>query len=112
MIKPIPLSLLGDSVTYLETKDGRWGQSVASEVEVRQVSVQAISAISKVKSQQNESNSYQLLLFFDCVNSLPKWQTFKLDDRIRYEGETYRIAKVEVIKTFDGQAHHIEVMLE
>ncbi|ASB95825.1 Minor capsid protein [Streptococcus equi subsp. equi] len=110
-VKPIPKELLVDTVTYLAVgnKDS-WGAETVVSTELSQVLVQPRSSIQR--GQQNESNSYELLLFFDCVNSLPVDHQFKVDDKISYLGKEYRIASVEVLKAFDQSPHHYEVMLE
>lgn len=107
-IKPIPLDLLIDSAVYIFTERDRWQGKSVKRIGLENVLIQGKSAIKR--SQQSESDSYELLLFFDIIHSRPADFIFSVDDLVEVDGKEYRISQVEAAKSFDG-VHHYEVFL-
>lgn len=107
MIKPMPKEMLIHSVTYEEFYENRHGQGFKDPIELKHVLIQPVSSIKR--SNLSDEVSYNSLLFFDCVNSRPSDITFKKKSRIKFNGESMVVDKVNPIYTFN--LHHYELEL-
>lgn len=108
MIRPMPLAVLIHTVTYEEyQKEDRYGNNFKKPVTLENVLVQPVSSISRTAT--GDQISYNSLMFFDCVNSLPSTIEFVKDSKITFNGKSMIIDKVNPIYTFD--LHHYELEL-
>lgn len=108
MINPMPKAILIHSVEYKEYKGkDRYGKEYKEPITLKDVLVQPVSSINRTGSA--DAISYNSLMFYDCVNSLPKNIKFTKESIITFNNEEMIINKVNPIYTFD--LHHYELEL-
>lgn len=108
MIKPMPRAVLIHSVEYYEyTKKDRYGNGFKKPIMLKNVLVQPVSNIKS--NNVGEEVSYKSLMFFDCINSIPKNLKFKKLSKIVFNGDEMIINKVNPIYAFN--LHHYELEL-
>jgi len=65
-----------------------------------------------VRNSEGELQTDVLILFFDCVNSLPAGTVFQKNDKLVKDGTTYKVRTVEVLTNpMTNKVHHYEVRL-
>ena len=109
-MRPIPKRLLIHrlSVSEMGEKD-RWGN--AAEGQKKELSFVRIEPSGKiVRGKDNVEVQLAATLFYDCLNSRPKGQTFSQGMILTFMGEKYRVQTVEPL--YDGKKlHHYEIGL-
>lgn len=104
----IPVRFLPHSGTfesYLGTASSikNYGPVVQMEhVRFEPVKQNAMTSLGDMKNDR-------FLLIFDCLNSMPEGLTFKVDDRIAYDGITLRVRKATPFCADSDTVHHWEV---
>ena len=109
MIRPIPVHLLPDSVTYEEYEGSeRWGDNWKSPITLSNVRVQEVSSLTL--SNIREQRQFTSLLFFDAVTSKADAPfVFVEKSKVTYNGQSYVVNKVNEVKAFT--LHHYELEL-
>lgn len=108
MIRAMPKAILIHSVEYKEyIGKGRYGKEYKEPITLENVLIQPVSSISRTNAM--DSISYNSLMFYDCVNSLPKKVEFKKESIITFNSEEMIINKINPIYTFN--LHHYELEL-
>ncbi|MEK4701989.1 putative minor capsid protein [Solibacillus sp. FSL R7-0668] len=110
MVKPIPRSLLPDTVVYREKNDdgGFYGGDYKNDVTLSYVRVDELSA--HELSQLTDGEKYSHLLFFDAVNSVASAPfEFKVNSQVDFKGQTLTVQKAIPCYTFFGKLHHWEI---
>ena len=110
-IEPIPLELLGDSVTYTIKGDlNEWGDPGTS-VELTLNNVRVTENKNLRQSNIDYENNPKYRLFYDMTNSSGLSQDFVLNGIIVYEGIELRVNSIFPKKAFGSEIHHYEVDL-
>lgn len=109
-MRPIPKKLLIHRLSVSETGEkDRWGN--ADEEPKQELSFVRIEPSGKiVRGKDNAEIQLAATLFYDCVNSRPKGQTFSQSMILTFLSEKYRVQTVEPL--YDGKKlHHYEIGL-
>lgn len=112
MVKPIPRSLLHDTVVFREKNDadGFYGGDYKEDVTLLHVRVDELSA--RELSQLSEGEKYSHLLFIDAVNSVASAPVeFKVNSQVEFNGKILTVQKTIPCRTHFGKLHHWEVEL-
>lgn len=109
-MKSIPKKLLIHTVKHIREKEtDRWGCSnIEYENELRFVRIEPSKQIARDKN--NAEIQLSATLFFDCHNSKPTSVEFRVDDKVLFKGEAYRIKIIEPLHDED-KLHHYELGL-
>jgi len=111
MSNPIPNRLLKHSATlypYIGTINGADQFGVA--VPLTHIYVEPVQQNAMTSTGDMKNDTFRV--FFDRMNSAPMCQTFKVKDKIIYEGLTCRIRKAQPIKpAISDILHHWELNL-
>ena len=109
-MKPIPKNLLIHSGTIQGvTSVDDWGVETVSEpIELTNVRFEPTSKV--VRKKNNEEVQTTSVMFYDCVNSLPKGQSFTEDTIIKFTNGEYRVVAVDTLYD-NSKLHHYEVLL-
>lgn len=108
MIRPMPLAMLIHKVTYEEyLGEGRYGVEYKEPVLLKNVLVQPVSSLQRTST--GDSEAFNSLMFFDCVNSKPLDVKFVKDSKITFKGDEMILNRVNPIYTFN--LHHYELEL-
>lgn len=105
-MRQIPKIILIHSGTYYNVSKDEYGNDTItasaplSAIRCEPVKSSALKALGEMKDDV-------LTLYFDCVNSSPKGQTFSKYDKINFKGQLYEIRDVK-----DFSPHHYEVYLK
>ncbi len=105
-MRQIPKIVLIHSGTYYNVSKDEYGNDTItasaplSAIRCEPVKSSALKALGEMKDDV-------LTLYFDCVNSSPKGQTFSKYDKITFNGQSYEIRDVK-----DFSPHHYEVALK
>ncbi len=100
-VKPIPSSLLNDSITLLAPTAS--GYSETEVTEVRVVSTDEITDYVRLRAR----DIGELTVYYDCVNSSPAGVEFAAGMSILYNGKRYELISAQ---TFCAeQPHHIRI---
>lgn len=109
-MKPIPKALLIHRAVLKrpKTKD-RWGSAeYENDVDLQRIRMEPSSKI--IRDKNNQEVQLAALLFFDCRNSRPTGQAFRLDDIVVFNGQQHRIQLIAPL--YDGRGlHHYEIGL-
>ncbi len=109
MLKPLPRRLLIHSCTIVRLgKPDKWGDR--AEKDRTDLSVIRIETTDeRTQDKQNTAKTKSAVLYYDCVLSKPAGYTFRLGDRVTFEGKDYNIQKIRRFDT--NKPHHYEVEL-
>lgn len=110
MVKPIPRSLLPDTVIYREKddNDGFYGGDYKDDVTLNFVRVDELST--RELSQLAEGERFSHLMFFDAVNSVSSAPIeFKVNSQVKFNDQTLTVQKAIPCRTHFGKLHHWEV---
>ena len=109
MVRPIPLHLLKDSVTYEEyDSKSRFDDTWKPPVSLRNVRIQEMSSMSI--STIRDHSAFKLLMFYDVVNSKSDNAfNFVEKSKVTYKENVYVVNKVTAVEAF--KLHHYEVEL-
>ncbi len=107
-MRPIPRALLIHEAILKRPKIvDRWG-STEYEEDVSLQRVRIEPSFKVIRDKNNQEIQLAALLFFDCRNSRPARQTFRLDDVVIFNGQQHRVQVVEPL--YDGRhLHHYEI---
>lgn len=107
-MKPIPRSLLIHSAELYSVAEGAW-QDEEKTLLAQLTNIRIEPCTKLVTTSDNRSVMLSATLFYDCRNSSPK-VVFSVGQRVRFEGQEYRVEVVESL--CDRQKlHHLEVGL-
>ena len=109
LVKPIPIHLLPDTVTYEEYEGSeRWGDTWTAPVTLSNVRVEDMSSLTM--SNIREQREFKALLFFDVVISKSDIPfAFIEKSKVTHNGVEYVVNKVTPVRAF--KLHHFEVEL-
>lgn len=108
-MRPIPRSLLIHSGELL-TPSGEdiYGKPSFSSTNLANIRIEPTSKI--IQTKDNKSVQLSSILFFDCMNSIPKDTVFFEEQTLVFMGRKYTVTSIEML--FDGRKlHHYEVGL-
>lgn len=100
-VRPIPAELLTDSVTLRTPTAAGYSEKQLSDVRVVRTSEVTDHLSGKARDITG------IVMYFDCVNSLPEGTEFTAGQSLRYCGEVYEI--VEAVLFAGEQPHHYRV---
>lgn len=106
----IPRSLLiHDVILHHVSREDKWGNgALDSGIHVTRVRMEPSGKIARDKN--NAEIQLAATMFYDCKNSVPRNQTFCVDDIMVFNGVRYKIQVVEPL--YDGRKlHHYELGL-
>lgn len=107
---PIPKSLLIHSATIATAgAQSTWGTTTYSESQtLLHVRVEPSSKL--ITTKDNKQLQLSAILFFDCKNSSPHNQAFKVDDIVTFGNKNYKITIIDAL--YDkSKLHHYEIGL-
>lgn len=108
-VKPISKRLLPHKVIYKSYSNGRNGVTYDEGIELSLVSVDYNTKYGiKADSQANE---FKATLFYDCVNSKPKYIVFKEKDKIVHNGAEMTVESISAPNWCNDKVHHYELGL-
>lgn len=96
-IRPIPMELLGDSFMLIVPFEDSLEQ-----IYVRSVRAVKTGAVSDYSSTRMRDTS-ELVIYYDCTNSLPQNMEFSAGMQIEYGGELFEVLEA---KLFCGISPH------
>ena len=112
MIPPIPRAVLNMSATLSpRTADDAYGNpAYGADVALSQITIEPTRNIAA--GSLGEQARYELVLFFDAVNSLPAGQVFGDKDKVAFGGKSYNVRTARMLHDpTTGVLHHWEVRL-
>ena len=111
MAKPILKKLLCHTATlYRNATRDVWGKVTALGAATILGSVRFQPSERLVINRDNKQMTLRLEMLFDCVNSTPQGQTFRLGDMIEYDSEKYTVESVSRAWG-ESKLHHWEIGL-
>ncbi len=101
VIRPIPLGLLKDRAVLLTPSDNGY-----LSTELTRVRTARIFRLREYNAETVRDNS-QLILYYDCVNSLPKDVNFAVGMLLIHKSKRYEILTVEEL--CGEKPHHFKI---
>lgn len=111
-MKQIPLKYLKDtaSLYHVVSVDRYNKPTYGSAISLSRIYCEPTHTT--IRNANGELQTDVLILFFDCVNSLPASTSFAKNDKIVYKEVDYIVRINEIIPNpVTGSAHHYEVRL-
>lgn len=112
MMPAIPRAVLTMGATlYARTADDDYGNpSYGSAITLSNLYIEPTRNVNA--GQLGEQARYDMVLYFDCANSLPAGQVFTDKDKITFNGKDYNVRTArELYDPTIGKLHHWEVRL-
>lgn len=111
-MKQIPLKYLKDTASlYHVTGTDRYNKPTYGTA-VNLTRIYCEPTHTTIRNANGELQTDVLILFYDCVNSLPASTSFVKNDKIVYKGIDYIVRTNEIIPNpLTGESHHYEVRL-
>lgn len=107
ILRPIPISLLSDTLKYRLAEDGQYNGKYGEEHVIKHVRFQGLEKLNQ--SSYLLQGGSQGLIFIDAINStgaveLPVGALVSVNG-----GEEYPVKKCTALKGYFGEVHHWEV---
>lgn len=109
-MRPIPRNLLiHEAVLHKISNEDRWGNEALDQgTTLEYVRLEPTNKI--VRDKNNAEVKLSALMFYDCKNSLPRGISFKEDDIITFNGQSFKVQVAEPL--YDRRRlHHYELGL-
>lgn len=111
MIKPIPKKLLPNSCTYAEyIKDTGEGSLLKTSVTLSNVKIDEQKQFSYTSNGKEVVGN--AILFYDLVNSAGLTAEPINESKIVFNGKTYTIKDVDILRAYENAPHHYEILLK
>lgn len=105
-IKPIPKRLLTDSIIYKPfVKNNGWDDVFGDEQPIDRVRIEPVSSVNRTANSEGQQAND--VVFIDRVNS----SYFPVDVKVKDRINDREVVRVEVLKAFDSNPHHLEIEL-
>jgi len=110
MIRQIPRKRLPNQAShkYNFTNNGE-KRTAGSTHSLRYIKIDERQVLKK--SRDGKEIVGNAMMFYDYKNSLPKELTFAKQDLIVFNGKTYEIVDIDVLRGNNNTPHHYEIML-
>lgn len=106
MLPPIPRDILIHSATkYTTTKDRYGKETISASAPITFIRCEPVSEWKQANI--GEMKDDKLLMFYDCVNSLPAGLSFAKGDKVEFNGQDYTVRSFK-----DFSPHHLEINLK
>ncbi len=100
-VKPIPLTLLSDTITLLQPTEAGYAETEISNVRV--VCRSEVSDYDRLRARDKAT----LTIYYDCANSSPSGVEFAAGMTILHDGKRYELIIAEEFRA--EQPHHIRI---